>query len=376
MEVKSMKTYNLAFKYRIYPNETQANTINQTFGCTRLVYNRFLAQRKELYETEKKSVTYNTQAKELPLLKNELPFLKEVDSIALQQTLKNLETAYKNFFQKRTSFPKFKSKRSTRKSYNTVSISNNIRVEGNYLKLPKLGLVKIKLHRQIPQNYVIKSATVSQEPNGAYYVSLLTEFEKDISEVPSDNNIVGLDFAMSKLFVSSDNQRADYPRFFRKLEAKLVKAQRELSRKVKFSQNWCKAKLKVAKIHQTIKNSRKDFLHKLSKELVTKYNAICIEDLNMKGMSQALNFGKSVADNGWGIFTTMLQYKSMFLGKQVIKIDKWFPSSKTCSFCGTIKTELPLSSRVYKCDKCNSEIDRDLNASINIREVGKDLLAY
>ncbi|MGL5649519.1 MAG: RNA-guided endonuclease TnpB family protein, partial [Clostridium sp.] len=174
-----MKTYNLAFKYRIYPNETAANTINQTFGCTRLVYNRFLGQRKELYETEKKSVTYNTQAKELPLLKLELPFLKEVDSIALQQALKNLETAYKNFFQKRTSFPKFKSKRSTRKSYNTVSTSNNIRVEGNFLKLPKLGLVKIKLHRQIPQNYVIKSATISQEPNGAYYVSLLTEFEKD-----------------------------------------------------------------------------------------------------------------------------------------------------------------------------------------------------
>ncbi|MGL5348985.1 MAG: RNA-guided endonuclease TnpB family protein [Cetobacterium sp.] len=219
-----MKKYNLAFKYRIYPNETQANTINATFGCSRLVYNRFLAQRKEVYETEKKSVTYNTQAKELPLLKLELPFLKEVDSIALQQSLKNLETVYKNFFQKRTAFPKFKSKRSTRKSYNTVSTSNNIRVEGNYLKLPKIGLVKIKLHRVIPQNYIIKSATISQEPNGAYYVSLLTEFQKDIREVPSDNNIVGLDFSMAELFVSSENQRANYPRFFRKLENKLAKA--------------------------------------------------------------------------------------------------------------------------------------------------------
>lgn len=371
-----MKKYNLAFKYRIYPNEAQANTINATFGCTRLVYNRFLAQRKELYEAEKKSITYNTQAKELPLLKNELPFLKEVDSIALQQTLKNLETAYKNFFQKRTSFPKFKSKRSTRKSYNTVSTSNNIRIEDNCIKLPKLGLVKIKLHRQIPQNYVIKSATISQEPNGAYYVSILTEFQRDIKEVPSDNNIVGLDFAMSELFVSSDNQRADYPRFFRKLEAELVKAQRKLSHKVKFSSNWNKAKLKVAKIHQSIKNCRKDFLHKISRELVTKYNAVCIEDLNMKGMSRALNFGKSVADNGWGMFTTMLQYKAMFLGKQLVKIDKWFPSSKTCSFCGSIKTELSLSERIYKCDECNSEIDRDLNASINIREVGRTLLAY
>ena len=371
-----MKKYNLAFKYRIYPNETQANTINATFGCTRLVYNRFLAQRKELYESEKKSVTYNTQAKELPLLKNELLFLKEIDSIALQQSLKNLDAAYKNFFQKRADFPKFKSKKSGRKSYNTVSTNGNIRIEDNSIKLPKLGLVRIKLHRAIPQNYVIKSATISQEPNGAFYVSVLTEFVADIVPVPSDNNIVGLDFSMKELFVSSEDQRADYPRFFRKLEAKLAKAAQELSRKVKFSSNWNKAKLKVAKIHQSIKNSRKDFLHKLSKELVTKYNAIIIEDLNMKGMSGALNFGKSVSDNGWGMFTVMLQYKAMFCGKQVIKADKWFPSSKTCSICGNIKTELALSERVYKCEECNSEIDRDLNASINIREAGRTLLAY
>ncbi|MGL4864676.1 MAG: RNA-guided endonuclease InsQ/TnpB family protein [Cetobacterium sp.] len=171
---------------------------------------------------------------------------------------------------------------------------------------------------------------------------------------------------MSELFVSSDNQRADYPRFFRKLEAKLVKAQKELSRK---------AKLKVAKIHNLIKNSRKDFLHKLSHELVTKYNAIILEDLNMKGMSAALNFGKSVTDNGWGIFCTMLQYKAMFLGKQVIKIDKWFPSSKTCSSCGNIKDSLSLGERVYNCE-CGHTMDRDLNASINIREVGRSLLAY
>ncbi|MGL5961495.1 MAG: RNA-guided endonuclease TnpB family protein [Cetobacterium sp.] len=371
-----MKKYNLAFRFRIYPNKEQSNIINATFGCTRLVYNKFLAQRKELYESEKKSVTYNTQAKELPNFKNELLFLKEVDSIALQQSLKNLDTAYKNFFQKRTDFPKFKSKKSSRKSYNTVSTNGNIRIEGNSIKLPKLGLVKIKLHRAIPQNYIIKSATISREPNGAFYVSVLTEFVADIVPVPSDNNIVGLDFSMKELFVSSENQRADYPRFFRKLEAKLVKAARELSRKVKFSSNWTKAKLKVAKIHQSIKNSRKDFLHKLSKELVTKYNAIIIEDLNMRGMSGALNFGKSVSDNGWGNFTLMLQYKAMFCGKQVIKVDKWFPSSKTCSSCGTVKSVLSLGERVYKCEHCNSDIDRDLNASINIREAGRTLLAY
>lgn len=365
-----MEKYNLAFRFRIYPNEVQTNLILQTFGCTRFVYNKILAKADEIYKLEGKSKIITPAS-----LKTEFQFLKEVDSLALANAQMNVKTAFTNFFQKRTDFPKFKSKKTARKSYSTNSVNNSIRIEDNSIKLPKLGLVKIKLHRSIPQNYKIKSATISQEPNGAFYVSILTEFEKDIKEVPSDNNIVGLDFSMKELFVSSDNQRADYPRFFRKLETKLAKAQRELSRKVKFSSNWNKAKLKVAKIHQSIKNSRKDFLHKLSKELVTKYNAIIIEDLNMKGMSGALNFGKSVADNGWGMFTTMLQYKAMFLGKQVIKIDKWFPSSKTCSCCGNIKDSLSLGERVYNCE-CGHTMDRDLNASINIREVGRTLLAY
>ena len=365
-----MEKYNLAFRFRIYPNEVQTNLILQTFGCTRFVYNKILAKADEIYKLEGKSKIITPAS-----LKTEFQFLKEVDSLALANAQMNVKTAFTNFFQKRTDFPKFKSKKTARKSYSTNSVNNSIRIEDNSIKLPKLGLVKIKLHRSIPQNYKIKSATISQEPNGTFYVSILTEFEKDIKEVPSDNNIVGLDFSMKELFVSSDNQRADYPRFFRKLETKLAKAQRELSRKVKFSSNWNKAKLKVAKIHQSIKNSRKDFLHKLSKELVTKYNAIIIEDLNMKGMSGALNFGKSVTDNGWAMFTTMLQYKAMILGKQVIKIDKWFPSSKTCSCCGNIKDSLSLGERVYNCE-CGHTMDRDLNASINIREVGRTLLAY
>lgn len=365
-----MKKYNLAFRFRIHPNEVQANLILQTFGCTRFVYNKILAKADEIYKLEGKNKIITPAS-----LKSEFPFLKEVDSLALANAQMNVKTAFANFFRTKKGFPKFKSKKSARKSYSTNSVNNSIRIESTFLKLPKLGLVKIKLHRAIPQNYKIKSATISQEPNGAFYVSILTEFTMDIKEVPSDNNIVGLDFSMKELFVSSDNQRADYPRFFRKLETKLAKAQRELSRKVKFSSNWNKAKLKVAKIHQSIKNSRKDFLHKLSKELVTKYNAIIIEDLNMKGMSGALNFGKFVADNGWGMFTTMLQYKAMFLGKQVIKIDKWFPSSKTCSCCGNIKDSLSLGERVYNCE-CGHTMDRDLNASINIREVGRTLLAY
>jgi len=286
----------------------------------------------------------------------------------------NVRTAFTNFFQKRAKFPKFKSKKNSRKSYTTNNVNNSIRLEKGKLKIPKLGFLKIKLHRLIPEEYIIKSVTLSQEPNGAYYVSILTEFEAEIKPVSVNNNIVGLDFSMKELFVSSDNQRADYPRFFRILESELAKAQRVLSRRKKGSNNWYKQKKKVSVIHQKVKNCRKDFLHKLSTELIEKYNAISIEDLNMKGMSQALNFGKSVADNGWGMFTTMLQYKALFSGKTIVKTDKFFPSSKKCSCCGAIKSDLTLSDRAFKCD-CGYIIDRDYNASINIKNEGLAILS-
>ncbi len=306
-------------------------------------------------------------------MKKELIWLKEVDSVSLQSALRNLDTAFKNFLQKRAKYPKFKSKRNNIKSYTTKNTNNSIRIEGNMLKFHKLGLLKAKFHRQIPQNHKILSATISQVPTGAYFVSIITEFEKEIVQVPSNNNIVGLDFPMKEFFVSSENKRADYPRFFPMLESKLVKTQRKLSRMVKFSNNWYKQKTKVAKIHYKIKNSRLDFLHKLSSQLVNKYKTISIEDLNMKGMSQGLKFGKSVSDNGWGMFTTMLKYKTELTGKQLVKIDKFYPSSKTCSLCSTVKQDLKLSDRVYTCQY---SIDRDLNASINIKNQGKLLLKY
>jgi putative transposase len=366
---------NKAFKFRVYPNDEQRTLIYQTFGCVRFTYNRFLNQRIELYKTDKKSTTYVNQAKELTALKKELTWLKDVDSISLQSTLKNLDTAFKNFFSKKAKFPRFKSRKNNVKSYTSKNTNNSIRVEGNTLKFPKLGFLKVKFHRQIPQNHKILSATIRQVPTGAYFVSITTEFEKEIIQVPNEDKIVGLDFSMKELFVSSENQRADYPRFFSMLESKLVKAQRKLSRMTKFSNNWHKQKTKIAKIHYKIKNSRLDFLHKLSTNLVERYNAIAIENLNMKGMSQALNFGKSVADNGWGMFITMLKYKCELAGKQLVKIDKFYPSSKTCSLCGAVKQKLELSDRVYTC-KCGNSMDRDLNASINIKNQGKLLLNY
>lgn len=369
-----MGKYNKAFKFRILPNKEQKILIRKTFGCTRKVYNMFLDKRIKLYEEEKKSTTYNTQAKELPNLKKELAYLKEVDSISLQVALKNLEKAFKSFFQKKTGYPKFKSVRNTRKSYMTNNVNNSIRIEEGKLKFPKLKNLKVKFHRLIPNTHKIKSATISQEPNGAYYVSILTEFHQDIKPIPSKNSIVGLDYSSKELFVSSENQREKAPKFFSQYQENLAKEQRKLSRKVKGSSNWYKQKLKVARVHQKIKNSRSDFLHKASTELVDKYNAICIENLDLKSM-KIKNLAKHTFDNAWGMFVLMLEYKAKLQGKQVVKIDKYFPSSKTCSSCGSIKSTLKLNERIYNCN-CGLSIDRDLNASYNILVEGKKLLAY
>jgi len=295
-------------------------------------------------------------------LKSENQFLKEVDSLALSNAQLNVKRSFTNFFQKRAKFPRFKSKKNDVKSYTTNCVNNSIRIEEKkYLVLPKLKKVKLKYHREIPKDYKIKSVTLTNS-NGNYYVSVLTEFEKEIQKIPSNDKVIGLDFSMSELFVSSENQRADYPKYFRMLEEELKKLQKSLSRKVK--------------LHEYIKNCRRDFLHKLSKKLSEEYNAVVVEDLNMKGMSQALNFGKSVGDNGWGMFLKMLEYKLMFLGKQFLKIDKWFPSSKTCSKCGNVKEKLKLSERSYKCECCGIEIDRDYNAALNIKNIGKEMLKY
>ena len=303
--------YNLAFKYRIYPNKDQELLINKTFGCVRFVYNTILYTANKFYEETGKNKIITPAS-----LKNENQFLKEVDSLALSNAQLNVKRSFTNFFQKRAKFPRFKSKKNNVKSYTTNCVNNSIRIEENkYLVLPKLKRVKLKYHREIPKNYRIKSVTLTNS-NGNYYVSILTEFEKEIQ------------------------------------------------------------KMKISKLHEYIKNCRRDFLHKLSKKLSETYNAVVVEDLNMKGMSQALNFGKSVGDNGWGMFLRMLEYKLMFLGKQFLKIDKWFPSSKTCSKCGNVKEELKLSERSYKCECCGIEIDRDYNAALNIKNIGKAMLKY
>ncbi|HBN11069.1 MAG TPA: transposase [Ruminococcus sp.] len=361
---------NKAYKFRIYPNEEQKIIFAKTFGCTRFIYNKMLSDKIDYYQQTKQKLN-NTPAQ----YKTEFEWLKEVDSLALANAQMNLQKAFTNFFNNpKSGFPKFKSKHKNRKSYTTNNQRNTITLKNGYLKLPKLvDLVRVKQHRQIPKDHKIKSVTISQTTSGKYYASILCEYESQIQTV-EPKTFLGLDFSMKELYVASDNTSAEYPRYFRKSQEKLAREQRKLSKCVTGSQKRNKQRLKVAKLHEKVANQRKDFLHKLSRQIANAYDCVCIEDLDMKAMSQALNFGKSVADNSWGVFTTFLKYKLEDLGKQLIKIDKWFPSSKTCSNCGNVKENLSLSDRAYHCSNCGITLNRDYNASVNIKNQGMKLV--
>ena len=370
-----MTKQNKAFKFRLLPNKDQEIFLAKTFGCVRFVYNKMLADRKETYEKYKndnekrKKQKFPTPA----TYKSEFPFLKEVDSLALANAQINLQVAYKNFFEGRANYPKFKSQKD-KQSYTTNMVNENIKLKDRHIKLPKIKqTLKIKQHRDLPSDYKIKSCTITKTKSGKYYISILTEYEKEIKPV-NVQHVVGLDFAMDGLYVESEQgEKANYPRFYCQSLDKLAKEQRILSRKKYGSARWEKQRLKVARLQEKTANQRKNFLHHKSKELASNYDAVSIEDLDMKGMSKTLYFGKSVHDNGWGMFTTFLEYKLKELGKQLMKIDKWFPSTKKCSCCGAEKP-MALSDRTYQCS-CGYVADRDYNSAINIKNEGLRLLA-
>ena len=370
-----MTKQNKAFKFRLLPNKDQEIFLAKTFGCVRFVYNKMLADRKETYEKYKndnekrKKQKFPTPA----TYKSEFPFLKEVDSLALANAQINLQVAYKNFFEGRAKYPKFKSQKD-KQSYTTNMVNENIKLKDRHIKLPKIKqTLKIKQHRDLPSDYKIKSCTITKTKSGKYYISILTEYEKEIKPV-NVQHVVGLDFAMDGLYVESEQgEKANYPHFYRQSLDNLTNQQRILSRKKKGSARWEKQRLKVARLQEKTANQRKNFLHNKSKELASNYDAVSIEDLDMKGMSKTLYFGKSVHDNGWGMFTTFLEYKLKELGKQLMKIDKWFPSTKKCSCCGAEKP-MALSDRTYQCS-CGYVADRDYNSAINIKNEGLRLLA-
>lgn len=367
-----------AFKYRIYPNKRQQELIQKTFGCTRFVYNYYLNKRKETYENDKTTFTYNMCSKDLTNLKKELEWLKEPDKDSLQKALKDLDMAYQKFFKEHTGYPKFKSKKNRYKSYRTsytkTSAGGNIMYIDKHIKLPKLGLVKVR-DKQIPQGRIL-NATISQEPNGHYYCSLCcTDIKFD--QYPKTNKNVGIDLGLVDFAILSDGIKIENPRFYENSEQKLAKLQKELSRKTIGSSRWEKTRLKVAKLQKHITNQRKDFLQKLTTTIISTYDVIAIEDLDVKSMKETDSKirNKRVGDVSWSEFRRMLTYKSQWYGKELSVIDRYYPSSQICHVCGNRDGKKSEDIRNWICPHCNSELDRDINAAINILNEGLRLLS-
>lgn len=368
---------NKAIKYRIYPTIEQQAFFAKTFGCCRKVYNLMLEDKIKGYQATGKFPMVTPA-----MYKAAYPFLKEVDSLALANVWQNLQKAFRNHFDKKhksnTGFPKFKSAKHSRKSYTTNNQHGTVAIIDNKIKLPKVGKIKAVIHRKPDADWIIKSATVSQDPDRKYYISVLFEYEKSACNYTPDlANAIGLDYASDGLYVDSNGHKGSNHKYYRESQKKLAKAQRRLSRKkgarkgeVK-SANYCKQLNKLNRIHKHIANQRLDNLHKLSAEIANWYDVVCVEDLNMQAMSnKGFKNGKAVYDNGYGMFLTMLAYKLENREKLFVKIDKWFPSSQICSQCGKRHLEMKdLKLRKMKCE-CGLIIDRDLNAAKNILQEG------
>ena len=367
-----------AFKFRLYPNKKQEEQLAKIFGCTRFVYNYYLAKRIELYKSEQKLMNYNTCSADLTILKKEKEWLKEVDKFALQNSLKDLDRAYQNFFREvkkgnnTQGFPKFKSKHNNQHSYRTTFTNNNIEIKENKIKLPKLGLVKFAKSRNIQGR--ILNCTITKTCSGKYFVSVCCA-DVEIEKYNNNKNIIGIDLGIKDFAICSNGETITNPKYLSKLEKKLKREQRKLSKKKKGSKNRNKQRVKLNIVHEKIANQRNDFLHKTSTRLIKENQIICFEDLNVKGMVKNHKLAKAISDVSWSEFVRQNNYKALWHDRIIQKIDSFFPSSQLCNVCGYKNTEMKdLSVREWLCPECNTIHNRDENASINIKNEGMRLL--
>lgn len=354
-------------KFRIYPNSDQKNLINQTFGCCRLIYNKGLDMRSEAYSNGHKVGYPQTSAMLTELKKCEdFAFLKAVDSIALQQSLRDLDRGFANFFQKRAAYPTFKSKHNRHQSYRTINQGGNIHIVGRHIKLPKLGFVKIRQSMEVGK---INNVTIECTPTGKYFAVLNVEFEPQPRK--NKGGCIGIDVGIKDFYSDSNGNAVPNPKFLEKSMSKLIREQRKLSRKQKGSRNRNKQRIKVALIHEKITNQRNDFLQKQSTLLIRENQTICIEDLKVKNMLRNHKLSQHIASVSWSMFFGMLVYKAAWYGNDIIKVPTTYPSSQTCSCCG-YKNPLVknLAVRTWKCPNCHTVRNRDTNASINILNKG------
>ena len=363
------------YRFLMYPNAEQRQVLARYFGSVRFIYNHYLAERKRQYEDTGKSDNYAKQAKDLVSLKRTEGFdwLKEINSQTLQQTLMHLDAAYRNFFNHTADFPKFKS----RKRGGSFTVPQFCYIENGYVHIPKFkdGL-KVKEHRKVKG--AVRSMTISITPTGKYYVSILTE--EQYEPMPRTNASVGLDMGLKSLVTASDGETYDNNRYTKKYEQKLASAQKHLARKQKDSNGWEEQRMKVAKIHETLANSRRDWQHKVSANIVKRYDTICIEDLGVKQMEEKKKGGKknrlskSITDAGWSSLVAMIVYKAEMNDRAVVKVDRYYPSSKTCSVCGWKNEGLTLADRSWTCQECGTTHDRDVNAAVNVLNEGLRVL--
>ena len=397
---------NKGYKFRLKPNREQSLYLEKAFGCSRKMYNLYVdILYKELDAQNYISGKIDYKYIKLPtpaVIKKDYEYMKEIDSLAFANVQLDFREAIKKYnseydgktytkkarkqkeilgkeltFKDLKGMPTFKSKRKNQNSFTTNNQNGTVSiVNEKYVKIPKLKeSIRFVNHRQLPEKSIIKSATISKDCRNHYYISFTVEYYIEEKQKAS-NIILGLDYSQHDFYVDSEGRKANYPKYYRKLENKLKKEQQKLSRKVLKSNNWIKEKMKISKIQNKISEQRKDWLHKKSYNLAKNYDAIIIEDINLRALGQCMKLGKSLADNGFGMFRNFLKYKLEDMGKQLIKVDKWFPSSKTCSRCGSINENLQLSDRIYKCENCGYIIDRDYNAALNIKEAGSSLLAW